>query len=622
MRLKRTSRLWSAVYFFLISIWFPFSALADELILNQDVDQAISLTPYYQVHVDPQHDLTIHTILSSQSSTNFQPLIDGKVNLGFKAETYWFKVNIINASSDEIQPLLELDYPLLDDLSVYIVNHASNKIITRYDAGDMHPFAERHYSAPNFVFPVTLAANSTTDLYLRIRTEGSMFAGGSLQHQDNYRQQSRMNSFYINLYLGILIALIAYNFLLFISIKQSHYGYLILVGCSILLATGSLNAIWFELIWPNSPSWHNLSITFGFAMTGMFAAAFSRNFLHTAAEAKNIDFTFQALILAFALLALSSLALPLIYIAPFVSMLAIILATVSILAAIALSLKGNRYAQIYLFAWLSLMLGIALFSAKNLGWLPSNIYTRYSFEIGSALGMLLLSLSLAERIKFFQQENDNSRQEAFQSHNKLIHVLRNSEQELNHRVKERTEALAKANNELQNQEEKLQRLAHFDPLTGLANRFLVTQELTLLLARCKREQSKLAVLFLDLDGFKQINDQYGHQAGDELLVATADKLRYILRDSDVIGRFGGDEFIVIIDTSDGNINPEEVADKIKATIILPVAINGISAEIGVSIGIAIYPDTASDVDSLLSISDREMYKNKQHKVEPVLTSQL
>ena len=164
MRLKRTSRLWSAVYFFLISIWFPFSALADELILNQDVDQAISLTPYYQVHVDPQHDLTIHTILSSQSSTNFQPLIDGKVNLGFKAETYWFKVNIINASSDEIQPLLELDYPLLDDLSVYIVNHASNKIITRYDAGDMHPFAERHYSAPNFVFPVTLAANSNTDL--------------------------------------------------------------------------------------------------------------------------------------------------------------------------------------------------------------------------------------------------------------------------------------------------------------------------------------------------------------------------------------------------------------------------------------------------------------------------
>ncbi|PCH62644.1 MAG: PAS domain S-box protein, partial [Gammaproteobacteria bacterium] len=99
-----------------------------------------------------------------------------------------------------------------------------------------------------------------------------------------------------------------------------------------------------------------------------------------------------------------------------------------------------------------------------------------------------------------------------------------------------------------------------------------------------------------------------------------DKLRYILRDSDVIGRFGGDEFIVIIDTSDGNINPEEVADKIKATITQPVAVNGISAEIGVSIGIAIYPDTASDVDSLLSFADREMYKHKQQKIDPVATS--
>ncbi len=619
MRRQLISPLWLAVNYFFLILWFPFAA-ADELILNQDVDQAISLTPYYQVHVDPLHDLTIHTLLSSQSSTNFQPIIDSKVNLGFKAETYWFKVKIINASSEDIQPLLEFDYLLLDDLSLYIVNNASNEIIARYDAGDMLPFAERHYYDPNFIFPVTLAANSITDVYLRIRTEGSMFAGSSLQHQEGHLQQSRMKSFYINLYLGILIALIAYNFLLFISIKQSHYFYLILVGGSILLATGSLNAVWFELIWPNSPRWHNLSITFGFAMTGMFAAAFSRNFLHTAAEAKSVDFIFRALIFVFALLALASLALPLFYIAPLVSIFAIILATISILAAIALSLKGKRYAQVYLFAWLSLMLGVALFSAKNLGWLPSNIYTRYSFEIGSALSMLLFSLSLAERFKFFQQENDNSRQEAFQSHSKLIHALRNSEQELNHRVKDRTEALEKANATLQNQEAKLQRLAHFDPLTGLANRFLVTQELTLLLAHCKREESKLAVLFLDLDGFKQINDQYGHKAGDELLVATADKLRYILRDSDVIGRFGGDEFIVIIDTSDGNINPEEVADKIKATINHPVAINGISAEIGVSIGIAIYPDTALDVDSLLSISDREMYKNKQQKIDPVVTT--
>lgn len=620
MRLKITSKLWGAVYFFFLSLWLSFSAAADELILNQVPEQAIYLPPYYLIHIDPKHDITIDSILSPSSPIGFSPLDKGQANLGFKAETYWFKVDIANQTNEEIKQLLEFDYPLLDDLSLYIVNTASHEIMATYDAGDMYPFSKRQYSSPKFIFPVTFMANATTTLYMRVHTSGSMSAGTTLQNQDNYIQQSRSSSFYINLYLGILVALICYNFLLFVSLKQSHYFYLILIGCSTLLATGSLNVVWFELLWPNSPSWHNLSITFGFAITGLFASVFSRHFLNTAAEAVSFDSLFQALIIAFTLLTVASLTLPLIYISPLISMFAITLAIVSIMAAITLSLKGNRYAQVYLFAWLSLMLGIALFSAKNLGWLPNNIYTIHSFEFGSALGLLLFSLSLVERIKFFQQENDKSRQEAFQHHNKLIHVLRNTEQELNHRVKERTEALEKANIKLQDQEEKLKRLAHFDPLTGLANRFLATEELNLLLAHCKREQSKLAVLFLDLDGFKQINDQYGHQAGDELLKATADKLRYILRDSDVIGRLGGDEFIVIIETSDGDINPQEVAEKIKATVLQPVSVNGVTVEMGVSIGIAVYPDIASDVDSLINISDREMYINKKLKAAPVITS--
>lgn len=619
MRLKMMRHLWFALSYFLLTLGLS-AVNADVLILKQIPEQATSLSPYYQVHQDPSHQLTIEKILSTQGAVEFQPLINNHANFGYQPDTYWFKVNILNQSNNELQQLLEFKSPLLDNISVYIVNSDNNNILSRHTAGDTQPFEERQFSSSTFVFPISLAAMSNTALYIRLKTSGSLSAEATLQGQDLFLQQNRSSSFYLNLYLGVLIALIAYNFLIFVSLRKIYYFYLALVGCSVLLVTGSINAVWFELFWPESPIWHNVSVAFGFSLTGLLSSVFSRSFLNTFEEALSFDALFQVLIIIFAVLALASLALPLIYIAPLISILAIVLAIISISTATSLSLKGNRYAQVYLFAWLILMLGIATFSATNLGWLPNNLYTQYSFELGSALGMLLLSLSLAERIKFFQQENDKSRLEAFKSHSKMIHVLRNTEQELNHRVQERTDALEKAKKKLQDQGEKLKHLAHFDSLTGLANRFLVTEKLNLLLARCKREKSKLAVLFLDLDGFKQINDQYGHQTGDKLLRATADKLRFILRDSDVIGRIGGDEFIVIIDTSEGAINPEEVADKIKAAVLQPVTVNDITVEMGVSIGIAIYPDNTSDVDSLMNISDQEMYINKQSKAEPVITA--
>lgn len=620
MQRRLITRLWTAFH---LAFWlslFSFAVTANELTLASNPDQAIPLGPYYQVYNDPQHDLTIDTLLSDQNTVAFVPLANNNVNLGYKSETYWFKVNVINTTSKALQQLIEFDYPLLDELSFYVVNKSKRKLVTSYDAGDNRPFFQRHYQYPNFVFPITLPANSATELYIRIRTDGSMTAGASLYNQANFLHKSRFQNFYITLYLGVLIALILYNLLLFISIRKIRFLYLVLFGSSTLLATGSLNVVWFELLWPNLPNWHNVSIPFGFALTGLFASAFSRSFLKTATEAIRCDLIFRILIIVFALLALASSYFSLYFVSPIISLFAIVLAITSISTATALTIKGDRYAQIYLFAWLSLMLGISIFAARNLGWLPNTFYTLYSIEFGSALGLLMLSLALAERIKFFQRESEKSRQEVYQSHIKLIDVLRHNERELNQRVHQRTLDLAQANEKLQEKEEALKKIAHYDPLTGLANRFLITEELNLLLAHCKREQSRLAVLFLDLDGFKGINDQYGHKAGDDLLVATADKLRYVLRDSDVIGRIGGDEFIVLLEESDGDINPQEVADKIKTAILQPVSINGVTAEISVSIGIAIFPDTASNIDALINIADQEMYLDKQNKSEPFIAA--
>lgn len=164
----------------------------------------------------------------------------------------------------------------------------------------------------------------------------------------------------------------------------------------------------------------------------------------------------------------------------------------------------------------------------------------------------------------------------------------------------------------------LKQLAHYDPLTGLENRTLITEQLNLRLAHCKREKTQLAVLFLDLDGFKAVNDEYGHKIGDKLLVIVAGRLQRTLRDSDVSGRLGGDEFIVILESGAGELAPKQVAEKIKKSIRRPATIDSITVQVSVSIGIACYPDDGDTVDVLMSISDTAMYadKKKQKKARP------
>jgi len=585
-------------------------AVATPLLLDSQYPQPIELGPHYLLYVDSQHSATIEDILSPKNAIEFSPLVKGKFNLGYRPETHWFKVSVNNASPHELKQLLEFNFPLLDDIGVYVVNKTSQRILSRYDGGDTRPFHRRVYQHPNFIFPLTLPAQTKFDFYFRIKSKGSMTAGATLWQPDIFPEQNRLEYFYISLYIGLLIGLMAYNLLLFFSLSEVTYLFYVLFSGSMLFAIGSFNGLWFELLWPNLPLWHNLSVPISFGLTGLFAALFSKSFLQTISNAPTLNHAFSFIAFAFASTALASPFVSLLYIAPIISVCALALAATSIFSGLILSLKGDRFALIYLIAWVLFMIGTALFSARNVGWLPNTVWTRYGIVFGSALEMILLSFALAQRINYLSQESHNSRQETFKTKNSLIEVLKNSERELLHRVKKRTEALEDANQKLLNQEDELKKLAHYDPLTGLANRTLITEQLHLLITRCKREKIKLAVLFLDLDGFKAVNDKYGHKIGDDLLVSVANRLRKALRNSDVIGRLGGDEFIVLIETGNGELEPEQVATKIKKSLSQRVSIDGYSVQIGVSIGIAVYPDDGESLDTLMSVSDTKMYSDK------------
>lgn len=211
-------------------------------------------------------------------------------------------------------------------------------------------------------------------------------------------------------------------------------------------------------------------------------------------------------------------------------------------------------------------------------------------------------------------------------------ILKRSRAELESLVEQRTRELNESNRRLREEidrhkqtQTELEHLARHDPLTQLPNRSLFTEHLRHSLARAGRRGHQTALLFLDLDGFKEVNDLYGHETGDRLLLAVAGRLEQITRDEDLVARIGGDEFtLVLANEPDIHDRAATVAAKIIEALAEPFPVDGLELNIGASIGISLYPQDAQDDESLLRHADHAMYRAKQqgrnrfafHRSEP------
>jgi len=160
-------------------------------------------------------------------------------------------------------------------------------------------------------------------------------------------------------------------------------------------------------------------------------------------------------------------------------------------------------------------------------------------------------------------------------------------------------------------EEHMQNLAHYDPLTGLPNRTLLSDRLQQAITAAKREKSHIALMFIDLDKFKPVNDTLGHHIGDLLLNEVATRMLHCLRESDTAARIGGDEFIVLLPLIEAEIDTLAVAEKIREAMSQPFEIAEHSLNISASIGVAVYPEHGSDEKSLLKNADTAMYYAKK-----------
>lgn len=181
--------------------------------------------------------------------------------------------------------------------------------------------------------------------------------------------------------------------------------------------------------------------------------------------------------------------------------------------------------------------------------------------------------------------------------------LRDAQSQLEDKVNERTSELLELTEQLEHQ-------AFHDTLTGLANRATFDTNLKAAINYASRRKLKLAVMFLDLDRFKSINDTLGHAVGDKLLIVMAERLSHCLRQSDTLARLGGDEFALLLPDSSPNA-AAEVATKVIETIKQPIHIEGYNLQVTTSIGISMFPDNGTDASSILKNADTAMYGSKE-----------
>ena len=163
---------------------------------------------------------------------------------------------------------------------------------------------------------------------------------------------------------------------------------------------------------------------------------------------------------------------------------------------------------------------------------------------------------------------------------------------------------------LKNENKKLFYKATYDQLTGLYNRLFFISEFNILKGFADRTNTKLVIMFIDLDGFKDINDSLGHEIGDEVLKEIANRIKNHVRQSDIVARFGGDEFLIMLNEVKDTKSIADIAQKLLIEIKKPIIVEGVENRVSASIGVSIYPDDGVDINTLIKHADISMYKSK------------
>lgn len=600
-----------------------------------------ALNPVLQFLEDPARTLTVDDVSTPEMQARFRstPNTHGPVNFGYSHSAFWLRIPLALGADTPLRWQLEIAFAALDRVEVYTrragggtdmqpARGADVQPARGYDmqvAGDLQPFSARPFAHRNLVFPLTLEPGASQSVYLRVQSDGTLTVPVMLWRPDALHAYDQRTYALLSIYYGMLLALLLYNLMLFISTRETMFLPYSAFVASMAVGMASINGFGNQFLWPDFPAWGNIALPVGMSAAGMFGALFTRAFLDTGHSYPRIDRLTLGVAAIFAFAAVSPLFVSYQFAAILASIAGVVFAVAATAIGIYCQLRGHPGARYFLLAWGMLLAGMAVLALRNFGWLPTNGFTVYSMQIGSALEMLLLSFALADRINVLRREKHLATQEALTAKEAMLENLRRSEEELESRVAgrtrelvergielaERSRALEDANARLRENERALEHMTRHDALTGLPNRVLLNDRIEHAVARARRSGRHVSLLMIDMDGFKLVNDLHGHSVGDQMLEMVAERLGKCVRETDTVARFGGDEFVILLEDLIEQNDALGVADKLIASINEPFDLTAGNMRVGVSVGIAYFPKDAPDAKQLLRRADMAMYSAKK-----------
>ncbi|SDT87789.1 diguanylate cyclase (GGDEF) domain-containing protein [Halopseudomonas salegens] len=520
------------------------------------------------------------------------------LNFSYSEDAVWLRLSLKSTTSRDQIWFVHFPYSSLNRIELHGLGPQPEL------SGDSVPLSDRQFAHRDPSFVISLAAGEQKTLYFKATSGGSLTLTSQIWSPQAFAGYSVSSMAVITLYLGMLLAMAIYNLLLFSVLREKTYlcyvAFVVVFGVGALSFTG----IGSRFIWPELGAYGSRILPLSLCLSGLLGTLFIRSFLQIKQHLPQWYTPLGVIVwlcLAFSLL---SLVAPIRVSIQGMSVLAIITAPLVLACIVQAARVRVPGARIVLLAWSLMIAGMVLLALRNFGLLPSNFVTTYAMHVGSALEMLLLSFALAARFNTLKEQREKAQQSALNAQSELVTTLQEHERQLEEKVAERTAELAAVN-------ARLERMAMQDPLTNLANRAALEQHIGEAMRRSQRRSEYLAVMLVDLDGFKQINDQLGHETGDAVLRCIAERMQETARESDFVARLGGDEFVLVAESILDRHQAAALAERFLDELSLPIELAGQSIAVGASIGITLTRSADPDMPSLLRQADNAMYKRKR-----------
>ena len=578
-------------------------------------------------------DFTIHYLYDEGSSlsideiekSDFTTAISNQFSQGYYAGAAWFKIELLNQSSNK-EFILYFTEPFWTKLDLY--SKENGKWSIQKNALDI-PLAQRSVQSFNPAYKIKLNPGESRTYYLRGTTVSGHIGEFKILTNDVFYAPSRLNitDIYI-IYAVILFVIILLNIYNFIIIRHRVFAYYIAYILSFIVFIAMKSGFYLAF---DIPGWSEGLHVVG-TIVVMFLVLFSGRFLELYKRMPTMDNVFKisaAIFLLFGLLISQNV--------PYASLLFNIYSsfffTLLLIVSIKVFLEGLIGAKFYLIALVIYMPTMGLMTLTFNGILDNTDISRYAFIVGSFIEILFFTLILTNKYheinlqkihkqkrllkekkinqKYLERLIDEKTSDLLETNKQLLDKTKELEKTKELLTKDISERIV-VENKYKMQENILHHQAHHDPLTGLPNRLLFSTRLKECIRTAQKENRELAIFFIDLDKFKEINDSLGHDVGDKVLKAVANILRASIRKEDILARLAGDEFTIIIEEIAHMRDASKLAHDILNIFSQPIYVDEHAHYITCSIGISLYPQDTDNEKDLIKYADTAMYRAKEN----------